>query len=100
MTHRRLIIGSLLFAALLGPAIGAEITPLASPSGETVHQAERFRLQCWQEGNKIVDVPNLAAMSVSPDTSRDVISFRRQGQQDSAVVVIPLNDGVCMTLAE
>ncbi len=77
--------------------VKAEITTSGAAGGQSFHQANQFRLQCWQEGRMVVDEPGLQAMTVGPALNGSTISFRRRGEQGASVVLISVDRNLCMT---
>lgn len=71
--------------------------PAEIPIGttETVHHG-RLRVQCWQEGRKIIDRTNLRALSLNSATQRGSITFKPVDDDQPSVSILPFADGLCL----
>jgi len=67
--------------------------------GESVGPRPPLRLQCWQEGRKIIDQNDLYGMSLKPILEQDSVSFKRKGTQGFAVHIISVDDTICLVQA-
>lgn len=91
----------LLISGMIGNDVAvAEIMAKGAAGGQPFHQGSRFRLQCWQEGKKVVDQPSLQSMTVGPALNGSTISFRRRGERGASIVLISVDRSLCMTSPE
>ena len=97
--YRKKLFGLVLLIpiALGSNLVKAEITTSGAAGGQSFHQTSQFRLQCWQEGKKVVDESALQGMTVGPALNGSTISFRRRGEQGASVVLISVDRNLCMT---
>ncbi|PWC49716.1 hypothetical protein TSA6c_26925 [Azospirillum sp. TSA6c] len=61
-----------------------------APSGK------RVRVQCWQDGHKIIDEEDLAVVSLSIASQMNGLRFRRNGGTDGAVSVVTQSRTACL----
>ena len=96
--YKRLLGLVLLIPIAMGSnPLKAEINTSGAVGGQSFHQSNQFRLQCWQEGEKVVDEAELQGMTVGPALNGSTISFRRRGEQGASVVLISVDRNLCMT---
>lgn len=71
--------------------------PAEAPIGttETVHDG-RLRVQCWQEGEEIIDQTNLRGLSLSAATRQESVTFKRVGDDQPSVFILAVADGMCL----
>lgn len=86
--------------SIRGPNAGGAATsgfPAEIPKGttETVHDG-RLRVQCWQEGEEIIDQANLRGLSLSSATRQESVSFKRVGDDQPSVFILAVADGMCL----
>ncbi len=104
--HARLrLLGAALVLALGAGAlsVGAEVTsreqatPEVEPTipAEPVHQRS-LRLQCWQEGGKIIDRDELQGLALSAAIRTNTSSFKQEGDAQPSVFLLPFNDAICL----
>lgn len=55
-----------------------------------------LRVECWQEGRKIIDEEALFGFSVSSLFDRASVSFRRKAQGDPTVFIVSLKHSTCL----
>lgn len=60
-----------------------------------VHEGP-LRARCWQEGIKIIDQTDLVGLSLNAATRRDTVSFKRRGDDQPSVFLLPFADGLCL----
>src|SRR5688572_21293369 len=51
----------------------------------------KVRVQCWQDGQKIIDEENLSVMSMSLNSQANAITFRPQGLNDASASLVTQN---------
>lgn len=87
------------------PAANGEVTPkpVAPPPpiqaeipARPVHADMRLRVQCWQKGIKIIDQTDLSGLSLNAVTRQRSVSFKREGDPQPSVFVLPFEDSLCM----
>ncbi|MGH6913370.1 MAG: hypothetical protein ACREH3_06650 [Geminicoccales bacterium] len=103
-----LLLGAaLLMLAPLSLAVG-EVTRTeggAPPAATTepprpVHGPEPLRVECWQEGVRILEERGLSGLSIAAATRESSVSFKRQGDGNASVFLLPVADGVCLIQPE
>jgi hypothetical protein len=57
---------------------------------------EPIRVQCWQKGLKIIDEGNLQGLSINAATSRDTVTFKREGDANASTYLIPFDHSLCL----
>ncbi len=62
--------------------------------------APRHRLQCWQEGRKIIDESGLYDMSANAVGQHRAISFKNRPGGTRTVFLLPVLDALCLVKAE
>ncbi len=98
-----------IFAGILLTAAGATVhgevtkqkraSEMATPA---ISQAPRIatgtplRVECWQEGRKIIDEEALYGFSINSLLDRTSVSFRRAAQGDPTVFIISLKRSTCL----
>ena len=99
---------ALFLAISLGLAVsqGADATVVRKKDGETSGAAsggvdvapagKRVRVQCWQDGHKIIDEADLAVVSLSIASQMNGLRFRRNGATDGAVSVVTQSRTACL----
>jgi len=58
--------------------------------------AGSIHLQCWQYGVKIIDEKELHEMTASSLKEPGTMSFRREADLKSNVLVVPTSNGICL----
>jgi hypothetical protein len=101
---------SLSLAALLlalAPPVLAGVTtqgpaPAAPAAAEPrpVHGDRALQLRCWQEGVKIVDQGALAGLSLNAVTKQRSVGFKRQGDSQPTIFLLPFADSLCLIQPE
>ncbi|MDR6772314.1 hypothetical protein [Azospirillum sp. BE72] len=56
----------------------------------------RVRVQCWQDGHKIIDEADLAVVSLSIASQINGLRFRRNGGTDGTVSVMTQSRTACL----
>lgn len=56
----------------------------------------RVRVQCWQDGHKIIDEADLAVVSLSIASQINGLRFRRSGGTDGTVSVMTQSRTACL----
>lgn len=99
---------ALLLAICLGLAAsnGADATVVRKKDGESTGAAsggvdvapagKKVRVQCWQDGHKIIDEADLAVVSLSIASQMNGLRFRRNGGTDGAVSVVTQSRTACL----
>jgi len=90
---------AVLTAAASSFAGAATVSTKSPPNGQTLFPREQFDLQCWQEGNKIVDEKSLNTMTVDPELNDKLISFKQSppgDKDDKRVILITLGRTLCV----
>lgn len=105
-------------AWLLGAAMLLAVGPLSLAVGEVtrtdvdpppaattepprpVHADEPLRLECWQEGVRVVEQAGLRGLSIPAATRESSVSFKRQGDANASVFLLPVADGLCLVRPE
>lgn len=99
---------ALLLVVCLGLAAshGADATVVRKKDGETSGAAsggvdiapasKKVRVQCWQDGHKIIDEADLAVVSLSIASQMNGLRFRRNGAADGAVSVVTQSRTACL----
>lgn len=64
-----------------------------------VHGPGPVRVECWQEGTRIIDQRGLSGLSIAAATRESSVSFKGRGGQAS-VFLLPLADGLCLIQPE
>lgn len=83
---------------LVGPTT-AEISKVGPQQSEVVAPGARLRVQCFQQGVKIMDEDQLEAINVSPSSRSNSLTFKRRGQEGVAVMVFSLDETACVVAA-
>lgn len=63
---------------------------------DVVPAGKRVRVQCWQDGHKIIDEEDLAVVSLSIASQMNGLRFRRNGGSDGAVSVVTQSRTACL----
>lgn len=102
MKHALLLLVCLGLAA----STGADATVVRKKDGETSGAAsggvdvapagKKVRVQCWQDGHKIIDEADLAVVSLSIASQMNGLRFRRNGGTDSTVSVVTQSRTACL----
>jgi hypothetical protein len=91
---------AMLSAALASPIAGAAtVSTKSSPNGQTLFPEKQFGLQCWQDGNRIVDEKSLNTMTVDPKLNDKLISFKQSPQNNKderQVILITMGRALCV----
>jgi hypothetical protein len=94
---RRMSYCVLLLAWLLAPgANAANINVKSSPSGQTLFPEQQFDLECWQEGNKIIDEKALNTMTAAPELNDGLISFKQGKDDGRQLILVTIGRSLCM----
>jgi hypothetical protein len=59
-----------------------------------------LRTQCWQEGIKIIDQGGLRGIDLNTLTRQQSVTFKREGDQQASVFLLPFRDGLCLVQPE
>ena len=65
-----------------------------------VHGPGPLRVECWQEGTRIIDQRGLSGLSIAAATRESTVSFKRRGGGQASVFLLPLADGLCLIQPE
>lgn len=80
---------------------GVEAPPAAvTEPPRPVHGPGPVRVECWQEGVRILEEGGLRGLSIPGATRESSISFSRQGDPNASVFLLPVADGVCLIQPE
>ncbi len=104
---RGVLIPWILVAAVAGLLVSgtAEATikqgdkkPTATTTGgvEVAPKSARVRVQCWQDGRKIIDESDLAIVSLSIANQVNGMRLRRTGSPDSGVTLVTQLRTACL----
>lgn len=77
----------------------ADISTPGSAGGELIHGAKELRTKCYQHGTKIVDVSNLEGLNVGSLLRESVLTLKRSGHDGASVIIVPLDETVCVVSA-
>lgn len=101
---RRLLFGAAAIGLLLSG--GADATLVRKGDGKSAGPAAggvdvgvpagRVRVQCWQDGRKIIDEADLAVVSLSIASQLNGMTFRRTTSPDGTVSVVAQNRTACL----
>jgi hypothetical protein len=97
---RRIILLAGLCLAGSGTVSALEIQSTTETGGQSFYEQGSFRLECWQEGNRIMSQSGLKAMTVGAALKGKTVSFRGPGGQGASVVLISFDHSLCVTTAE
>ncbi|HYI68741.1 MAG TPA: hypothetical protein VEX87_03290, partial [Skermanella sp.] len=107
MTVRTLILGAVLTAALAGMAAATVVNESGPPVGAKSGGAASLtpggavRLQCWQNGVRIIDEASLRDAAVNFFDSSNSLRFRRNGGADQMVMLVnPSPETTCLLQEE
>ena len=90
----------LLAAFTVGPdRAQADISTPGSTGGEIIHGAAELQTKCYQHGTKIVDVGRLEGLNIGTLLRDSVLTLKRSGRDGASVVIVPLNETVCVVSA-
>ncbi|CAO3408834.1 hypothetical protein [Azospirillum largimobile] len=68
-----------------------------APGGlDVAPSGTRVRVQCWQDGHKIIDEADLAVVSLSIASQINGLRFRRSGGTDGTVSVMTQSRTACL----
>jgi hypothetical protein len=98
---------SLLLLVPVSLALG-EVTRTegASPPATTtkpprpLHGPGPVRVECWQEGTRIIDQRGLSGLSIAAATRESSVSFKGREGGQASVFLLPLADGLCLIQPE
>lgn len=110
MKHALILAACLGLAAVATAAATADATVVRKKSADTsgatsggaaggvdvAPAGKRVRVQCWQDGHKIIDEEDLAVVSLSIASQMNGLRFRRNGGTDSAVSVVTQSRTACL----
>ena len=103
-----LLAGAALLALVPIPFALSEVTRTESgtpPATTTkpsrpMHGPGPVRVECWQEGTRIIDQRGLSGLSIATATRESSVSFKRRGGGQASVFLLPLADGLCLIQPE
>ncbi len=61
-----------------------------------VHGDTPLRVQCWQEGVKIIDQDGLKGLSLNSVTQQRSVSFKRLSEAQPSVFILPFDKSICL----
>ena len=103
MVRHLLLVAAVLAVPLLG---GTADATLVKKNGHSVGPEAggidvgvargRVRVQCWQDGEKIIDEADLNVISLSIASQLNALRFRRAGVPDSGLSVVTQNRTSCL----
>ncbi|MBY6261041.1 hypothetical protein EI613_03750 [Azospirillum sp. 412522] len=110
MKHALLLAACLGLAAAVAASTGADATVVRKKSADAsgansggaaggvdvAPAGKRVRVQCWQDGHKIIDEADLAVVSLSIASQMNGLRFRRNGGTDDAVSVMTQSRTACL----
>lgn len=56
----------------------------------------RVRIQCWQDGEKIIDETDLNVLSLSVASQLNSLRFRRAGEPENSLAIVTRNRTACL----
>ena len=56
----------------------------------------RVRIQCWQDGEKIIDETDLNVLSLSVASQLNALRFRRAGEPENSLAIVTRNRTSCL----
>lgn len=102
VSWRRVALAAAVACGAFAGMAGAELAttpgvkpPVATIPARPVHQNE-LRIQCWQEGRKIIDERDLRGLSINDATRRESVSLKGTGDETASVFLLPVADAVCL----
>jgi hypothetical protein len=106
MTVRTVILGALLSAAVAGMAAATVVNESGPPVGAksggaaSVAPSGAVRLQCWQNGARIIDEAGLRDAAVNFFDASNSLRFRRGGADQMVMLVNPSPETTCLLQEE
>ncbi|MCW2237250.1 hypothetical protein [Azospirillum canadense] len=101
-----LLLGILLAVAAIPVFSGAADATVVRKNGHTVGAESggieigvargRVRVQCWQDGEKIIDEADLNVLSLSVASQINALRFRRAGEPERTLSIVSQNRTSCM----
>jgi hypothetical protein len=88
--------GLVLAAAAQAELRQAPQSPPGPSAGQPVVPSGPLRLQCWQYGEKILDLGALGDLQAPPARVGDWLSFRSSLGAGDALVLAPIGDAICL----
>lgn len=79
--------------------VAADISTPGMTGGEMIHGATELETKCYQHGTKIVDVGGLEGLNLGTILRDRVLTLKRSGSDGASVVIVPLNETVCVVSA-
>jgi hypothetical protein len=65
-----------------------------------MHGPGPLRVECWQEGTRIIDQRGLSGLSIAAATRESSVSFKGREGGQASVFLLPLADGLCLIRPE
>ena len=103
MVRQLLLVAAVLAVPLLGGTAGATLVKKNGHSvgpeagGINVGVARgRVRVQCWQDGEKIIDETDLNVLSLSVASQLNSLRFRRAGEPGNSLAIVTRNRTACL----
>lgn len=80
----------------------SEPTARATPEEMTLVPADALalRVQCWQEGVKIIDQNGLQGLALKEALQQQALTFRGESGQQPRTLILPIADGICLIQPE
>jgi hypothetical protein len=78
------------------PVTAAAPAKLLADGPPPVHDSQNLRVQCWQEGVKIIDREGLQGLSLNSVTRQESVGFKRRDDLQPSTFLLPFNDGLCL----
>jgi hypothetical protein len=65
-----------------------------------LHGPAPLRVECWQEGTRIIDQRGLSGLSIAAAARESSVSFKEREGGQASVFLLPLADGLCLIQPE
>ena len=65
-----------------------------------MHGPGPVRVECWQEGTRIIDQRGLSGLSIAAATRESSVSFKAREGGHASVFLLPFADGLCLIQPE
>jgi hypothetical protein len=86
-----------LVALMLWPTLAlAEVSRRPSTAAGEIIGPAPMQLTCWQEGRQIIHEEALLGVNLGGVANNPVLSFRRMPDQGARVMVVTLDQAVCL----
>jgi hypothetical protein len=79
---------------------GGSPPAMTTEPARPVHGPGPLRVECWQEGTRIIDQRGLSGLSIAAATRESSVSFKGRESGQASVFLLPLADGLCLIRPE